>query len=68
MLSFFLKTKSLLMPAKEENCKERLKDGGKAALVFKETRSNLVIFICCMDYSLVSFSSYLFSELTELLL
>ena len=22
------------MPAKEENCKERLKDGGKAALFF----------------------------------
>ena len=57
------------MPAKEENCKERLKDGGKAALFFfQDTRSNLVIFTCCMDYLLASFSSYFFSELTELML
>ena len=56
------------MPAKEENCKEKLKEGGKQLFIFKETRSNLVIFTCCMDYLLVSFSSYLFSELTELLL
>ena len=42
--------------------------GGKQPCFFKETRSNLVIFTCCMDYSLASFPSYFFSELTELML